>query len=323
MIEVLKYSKVHREKWDSFLENSKNSTFLFNRNFVEYHADRFNDNSLIVYENGKISAIIPANIDIDNVFHSHQGLSYGGFVFKRNENLNNILRFIHATLKYLSLKGITRIKYKSLPKFYSTIGSDEVEYALFLLDAKLIRRDTALAINLKDKIEYQNRRTRAIKKAKKIGVIIDIGSFESFWNEILTPNLTQRFGVKPVHSLKEIELLAKYFPANIKQFNAYLDGRIIAGTTIFETPNVAHAQYISAIQEGRENGGLDFLFSFLIENVFADKDYFDFGISNENNGKSLNHGLLDWKEGFGGRTFAHDFYEIETSKFGQLENLIK
>jgi hypothetical protein len=323
MIDVIKYSKEFHSQWDSFIESSKNSTFLFNRNFIDYHADRFIDNSLIINENGEIAALIPANIDMDNIFHSHQGLSYGGFIFKRNENLNNALRFIHATLKHLSENGVYRIKYKSLPKFYNTIGSDEVDYALFLLNAKLIRRDTALVINQKDKIEYQNRRTRAIKKAKKLGIVIEIGSFESFWNEILTPNLLERFGVKPVHSLKEIELLANYFPLNIKQFNATLDGRNIAGATIFETPNVAHAQYISATQEGRENGGLDFLFSFLIENIFANKDYFDFGISNENNGKSLNHGLLEWKEGFGGRTFTHDFYEIETNKFEILENLIK
>jgi hypothetical protein len=323
MIEVVKYSKEHCVSWNAFVENSKNSTFLFNRNFVEYHADRFNDYSLIVFENGEMSAVMPANIDKDNILHSHQGLSYGGFVFKREENLCNTLRFIHAILKHLSLKGISSLRYKALPKFYSTIGSDEVDYAWFLLNAKLSRRDTALVINLRDKIDFQNRRIRAIKKAKNIGVVIQIGSFESFWNEILEPNLMQRFGVKPVHTLKEIESLAKHFPTSIKQYNAYLDGRIIAGTTIFETANVAHAQYISASQEGRENGGLDFLFSFLIENIFADKDFFDFGISNEDNGKSLNYGLLDWKEGFGGRTFTHDFYEVETNLYYSLEKFIK
>lgn len=38
--------------------------------------------------------------------------------------------------------------------------------------------------------------------------------------------------------------------------------------------------------------------------------YFDFGISNENNGRFLNRGLIAQKEGFGARTIVHDFYEL-------------
>jgi len=323
MIEVKKYSKEHKTQWDSFLFESKNSTFLFNRDFIDYHADRFNDYSLIIFDDKKISALIPANIDISGIVQSHQGLTYGGFVFKRDSGLNEVLRYIHAALKYLFENGINTLKYKSLPKFYTTIGSDEVDYALFLINAKLYRRDTALVINLKDKLEYQKRRVRAINKAKKLGIIIAIDSFKEFWHEILTPNLMDRFGVKPVHSLYEIESLAKHFPQNIRQFNAYFNGRLVAGSTIFETKNVAHAQYISASEEGRKIGGIDYLFSFLIENTFFDKNYFDFGISNEDQGRRLNHGLLDWKEGFGGRTFSHDFYEIETIKYMNLEKVIK
>jgi len=324
MIEVIKYSEEHKTQWNEFLQDSKNSTFLFNRDFVEYHANRFDDYSLIIFEDGKISALIPANIDAQGIMQSHQGLTYGGFVFRTSVCLNEILKYICAALKFLYENEIHLIKYKALPKFYTTIGCDDVDYAMFLLNANLYRRDTALVINLKDKLEYQKRRIRAIEKARKLGiVIIEKDSFQEFWHGILTPNLLERFGVNPVHSLDEIELLAKHFPKNIRQFNAYLDDRIIAGTTIFETPNVAHAQYISATDEGRKNGGLDLLFSFLIEKHFSDKNYFDFGISNESQGKRLNHGLLDWKEGFGGRTFTHDFYDIETNKYLNLKDVIK
>jgi hypothetical protein len=318
------YESKRKNVWNEFLVKSKNSTFLLNRDFVEYHADHFSDYSLIIIDKGEIVALFPANIDANRVVYSHQGLTYGGFIFKENECLNDILKYIHAALIFLTKNDISKILYKAFPKFYNTIGSDEIDYALFLLKAKLIRRDTALTINLKNKIRYQNRRIRAIKKATKLGVVIvEKDSFQDFWHDILIPNLLERFGVNPVHSLEEIKMLAKYFPNNIRQYNAYLDDRIIAGTTIFETPNVAHAQYISASSEGRNNGGLDLLFSHLIEKEFAHKNYFDFGISNENNGKSLNHGLLDWKEGFGGRSFSHDFYEIETIKYRLLESVIK
>ena len=64
------------------------------------------------------------------------------------------------------------------------------------------------------------------------------------------------------------------------------------------------------------------LFSTLIEQ-YHDKRYFDFGISNEQEGRVVNHGLLGWKEGFGARCFAHDFYEIATGNYPKLEPVLQ
>ena len=50
--------------------------------------------------------------------------------------------------------------------------------------------------------------------------------------------------------------------------------------------------------------------------------YFDFGISNENNGENINEGLSYWKESFGARTIIHNFYEIETKNYSLLENVL-
>jgi len=323
MIKIIKYSKEFKLQWDEFLDISKNSTFLFKRDFMEYHSYKFEDYSIIIFEKEKIVGLLPANIVGKKVLISHQGLTYGGFVFRKDEKLNNILKYIYFTLKFFSEKGIEILKYKSFPRFYNVIGCDEVDYSLFLLGAKLYRRDTAIAISLRNRIDFQKRRERAIRKAKKLHVrIAEENSFTLFWNEVLTPNLKERFGVNPVHSLDEINFLGSHFPDNIRQFNAYLNDKIVAGTTIFETTSVAHAQYISSSEEGRKNGGIDLLFSQLIENVFSDKDYFDFGICNEEDGKRLNHGLLDWKEGFGGRAYSHDFYEIGTINYPLLEKVI-
>src|SRR5690606_9335647 len=122
---------------------------------------------------------------------------------------------------------------------------------------------------------------------------------------------------------EEITLLKINNAPHIKQYCAYLNGEIMAGATIFETDIVAHAQYISASEEGRKNGSLDLLFHQLISKTYSNKKYFDFGIVNENNGRKINNGLLDWKEGFGGRSYAHRFYKIETSKYFQLEEILK
>ncbi len=323
MIRVMQYSSRDKAEWDNFIVHSKNATFLFFRDYMDYHSDRFEDCSLIIKENEEVLGLLPANRINESHISTHSGLTYGGFIVRKNAKLKEVISIFLETLKYCVSKKIIKITYKSFPRFYNTIGSDEVDYALFLLKAKLIRRDCALAINLNEKLEFQDRRKRSIKKGKNNGIVIkEDKQFNDFWDEILIPNLLSRFGKQPVHSLEEISLLANAFPPNIRQFNAYLDGKIIAGTTIFETKNVAHAQYISANGDGRNLGALDLLFSELIEGIYSNKNYFDFGISNENNGLTLNHGLLEWKEGFGGRSFSHDFYELDTRNYQNLHRVL-
>lgn len=51
---VKKYSPDYFEKWNLFVKNSKNSLFMHNRNFMDYHADRFEDNSLMFYDNEEL-----------------------------------------------------------------------------------------------------------------------------------------------------------------------------------------------------------------------------------------------------------------------------
>ena len=59
----------------------------------------------------------------------------------------------------------------------------------------------------------------------------------------------------------------------------------------------------------------------MIKEDFKDYDYFDFGISNEENGRKTNKGLLFWKEGFGARGVSQDFYKISTQNFSLIEKM--
>jgi hypothetical protein len=131
------------------------------------------------------------------------------------------------------------------------------------------------------------------------------------------------FGVKPVHSLEEITRLAGRFPDNIRQFSACCGEEIVAGATIDQTEAVAHAQYIAVSEHGRQMGALDRLIGWLLDVRYKDKQHFDFGTCNEAEGRALNHGLLDWKEAFGGRCYCHDFYEINSVSFAALEGVLR
>ena len=319
--ELIKYRTTHKKSWDNFIRKSKNGTFLFQRDFMDYHSDRFMDHSLMVYKNEKLTAVLPANLE-GTLLHSHQGLSYGGLVLDSKITFEAILEVFKHILSYLDENGIEILNIKLLPKIYHTLPSDDMEYLLFLLDATLTRRDISSSIYNANslKIESSNR-LRGIKKGVKNGLIVkEEARFEPFWDEVLEPNLKHSHNQKPVHSLEEIKLLQFRFPENIKQFNVYKNDKIVAGTTIFETATVAHAQYISANELGRKTGGLDFLFDYLLRH-FSHIKYFDFGISNEHQGLKVNKGLLHWKESFGGRSIVHDFYEIKTKNHHLLNNI--
>ena len=79
MIEVKRYTDADADLWNKFNAESKNPLFMFDRNYMDYHRDRFQDHSLIFYEDEKLVAILPMS-ERENELVSHGGLTYGGFI---------------------------------------------------------------------------------------------------------------------------------------------------------------------------------------------------------------------------------------------------
>ena len=311
------YQKTDYSIWNSFVETAKNATFLFHRDFMEYHADRFNDYSLLVFENKKLVAIVPAN-RVGETVYSHQGLSYGGLIYGENIKTEVVVLILKTILKFLNEHKIDKLYFKIIPSIYNKKPAEEINYALFLANSKLVRCDSLSVIDLNTRFEFSKLRKRNIKKIKDQNKLLIVWekTFKPFWETILIPNLEKKFNVKPVHTLIEIENLRQKFRHNIHQFDLYKNDKLICGTTIFETDNVAHAQYISG------NEGLDYLFNHLITNHFKEKNFFDFGTSNELNGTKLNAGLSNFKESFGASTIVQNFYEIDTKSYNLLDNFL-
>lgn len=318
---IRKYASPDFLTWNSFIDQAKNATFLFHRDFMEYHHNRFEDYSLIVEDEKGWVAVLPAN-RVGNTIYSHQGLTYGGLVLKENVKLEKVILIFKAVLQKLKEDGFNSLLVKELPFIYNTSFSDDWKYVMFLLEAKLRRRDTLAVIDLSQKRSLSNGRSEGVKRGIKSQLTVREEGFSAFWNSILIPNLQEKYGVRPVHSLTEIELLKSRFPSQIRQFNVYKKEEIVGGTTIFESKNVAHSQYISANSFKNEYGTLDFLHHYLITEVFNQKAYFDFGISNEEGGKKLNGGLSYWKESFSAHTVTQDFYEIQVDNYTKLEGVV-
>ncbi|MFZ4105402.1 GNAT family N-acetyltransferase [Flavobacterium sp.] len=308
--------------WNTFISFAKNATFLFHRNFMDYHSDRFEDYSLIVLDGEKVVAVLPANRVGDTVY-SHQGLTYGGLVLNKKAKLSAVISIFKCVLEYLNENSIDKLTVKNVPNFYSDFFSEELEYCLFILNSRLYRKDALSVIDLSKDFFLDNNRMEGVKKGMKKELIIkEETTFDLFWNEILIPNLELKHQAKPVHSLSEITKLKNYFPNNIRQFNVYEKDVLIAGTTIFVNNNVVHSQYISGNETKKITGSLDYLFHHLIMEVFKDKNFFDFGTSNESEGRKMNLGLLFWKESFGAKTVVQNFYEVETKNYSILEAVL-
>jgi hypothetical protein len=301
----------HAAEWDAFVRSGKNGTFLLTRGYMDYHADRFPDHSLMVRSpEGELLAVMPAHADGDCIV-SHGGLTYGGFVTGPGMKAPVMLGVFEAAADHLQAVGFRGWLYKTIPHVYHRHPAEEDRYALFLAGATLVRRDVLAVVDRRGLLPYQQRRGRSMQKARRLGLAAaEDADLAGFWR-VVADNLRRKHGADPVHTLAEIELLRSRFPAEIRLFTCRGAGELLGGVLIYESPTVAHVQYIASTDECRQAGALDLLFDELLTRWYAGKPYFDFGISNEDSGRRLNRGLIDQKEGFGARAVAHDHYVIE------------
>lgn len=304
------YLPKDKDTWDAQVSVSRNATFLFRRDYMDYHSDRYNDHSLVFRSAGEPVALLPANED-DGTLISHGGLTYGGLLVSRRCGGTEVMKIFDAMINHLREYGIRRIIYKPVPHIYHCAPAEEELYALYRYGAKLTGRTLSSTVILPSgAAHFSKLRSRCIKKGLKNGVSVrETVDFAPFW-QILTANLAERHSVSPVHTLEEITLLQSRFPENIRLYISEKEGELLAGIVVYETPRCVHAQYIASTPYGRETGGLDVIFSYLLTERYKHVPCFDFGISTEQRGEILNEGLLRQKEGFGATGTVYDTYEI-------------
>ena len=308
--------------WNTFISTAKNATFLFHRDFMEYHQDRFEDFSLLVFEDDKLISVLPANRVGETVF-SHQGLTYGGVVLQPKSKLYDTIFVFMAILKFLYDNKIHKLFLKQIPTIYCDYASDEINYLSHICKGNVIMKHNVSVITLNQKRLISESRKRCIKRGKKLELVIkEDNKIDLFWKDLLIPNLRDKYNSKPVHSIDEITALKNKFPNNIRHFNVYSNEELVCGTTLFVTNKVVKPQYISGSDSNNELGSIDFLYDFLINEFAIGKDYFDFGPSHENNGLQIVKNINFWKESFGAHSLIQDFYEVPTANYGLLNSIL-
>lgn len=312
MLQIEKYTTQHYRLWNDFLSHARNATFLFHRNYLDYHSQRFHDHSLIIYKNNTPIALLPAHIH-NKQFCSHLGLTYGGYIYTNKMTATLMLQMFEETIHYIQTNtDAETFIYLPIPYIYPDIPSQEDLYALFRHNATLIARKISTVIQQDKPLGLSELRKRKLKKAEKQNLtIISDNNYPAFWN-ILETNLKTKYNTTPVHSLSEITLLYQRFPNNIRLYRVTTNNETVAGCVLYITKNVTHVQYIASTPEGRALCAVDYLLNHLIYNEYARKTrYFDLGTSVEDGGKVLNEGLIFQKEGFGGRAVTYDTYKLD------------
>ena len=307
MFSVRPYIPADVNAWDGLVERSRNGNMLHRRAYMDYHADRFVDRSLVIERNDEIVAVFPADIRGEQVT-SHGGLTYAGLIASHALRAESTLAVFRQIGDYYRAHDVRRIVYKAVPHIFHAYPAEEDLYALHRLGAQLKRRDLSSAIALQEPFQFTQGRRHAIGKARKAGIQCQVGDDPGDFHALLS-DVLQRHAALPTHSLKELCLLQARFPGQIVLHEARREGALLAGVLVYDYGNVVHIQYMAASKEGRHLDALTFLLGELIDRTYAERRYLSFGISTEQQGTVLNEGLVAQKEYFGARAVVHDFYE--------------
>jgi hypothetical protein len=308
-IRVEPYSSQQKNIWDEMIARSRNGVFLFFRDYMEYHVDRFQDASLLFFEGNDLLAVLPANRNGDQVV-SHGGLTFGGVISQHNLGASAMLELFDVLREWLHGQGVRSLLYKPVPHIYHRMPAEEDLYALFRSGARLVRRDLSSTLDMTCRSPMEHGRQNQLKRGKRTFVVRESRDYGTFM-DLVSSVLATKYNVEPTHSKQEMELLSGLFPQNIRLYGAYRGEQLCAGVLIYESTNVAHAQYIAGADEAKREGALECIFDELLERRYATTRYFDWGISTEQAGRWLNPGLVQNKESYGARSVVYDLYELD------------
>jgi hypothetical protein len=313
---LIRFADNLTDAWEELVASSIQGTLLHTRKFLSYHGDRFDDQSVLIYDDKNIlQAVFPAAVDLSNPKNivSHPGATYGGLVHTGRLRGQRCLDVLTQLCDFYREAGFEEIIYKPVPMMYHVMPAQDDIYALFKLKTDRYRVDLSTTINTENRGILSERRIRSLNKARKHNLIIhtSFDKIESFW-QILAQNLKNKYGKEPVHSVAQLCFLKEKFPHEIELITATQDNKVIAGTLLFYCPTLVHAQYFASNADGREVGALDLVIEQALENTIkAGLKFFDFGISTEKEGDYLNSNLYTYKCEFGACGSIYEVYKIK------------
>lgn len=296
-IEIVRYQPGSAPQWDDAISNSDAGCLLFLRSYMDYHADRFADLSLMAFSQGQILGCFPASVVGKQVI-SHGGLTFGGWQVSAASSDAALQHLSDATIEYYKSIGIEKLVVSETPAIFSNRLTSFAPTGAQFVSKEM----DGSAIDLMGPQSLIKLRARCVKKALELHRFSD-AKLEDFW-PILEEVLAERHDAKPTHTLAEISMLRQRLPDRIACFKAELDGTMVAGAVVYVSRRVAHLQYMATNHAGRKSHALDGLIVWLTKLYAGRVQWLSLGISNNRDG-TLNQGLFDYKISFGAQRVAH------------------
>jgi len=304
--EARSYNPQLKGEWDNLVGRAKNSNFLFLRDYMDYHSEKFEDHSLMFYKDDMLLGCLPVNLT-ERTLHSHQGLTYGGLLMHPKIRFENVCSIMSLLLAHLRENSFSSLVYNPMPYIYHHLPSDEDLAALSDLGAQIVASKAICVIKNDHGGRISRNRKRDVDRFLRTGLTIGRSyHFEEFMT-LCEANLTERFAAVPVHNSTTMQALANKFPDHIKLYAASDQGTMIAGVVIYCNQGCAKVQYIACTDVGRKIGAIAAIYLHILEHVLPPNTWLEFGHSLTPAGK-FNRGVHNYKESFGARIVQNRTY---------------
>lgn len=323
MTEVIKTDIESDLEWKEFLRNQYNLFFDFRFNSyndvfkknINWHHLKFKDS-----ESKKVLAIMigcEKIIDGKLTYISCDGVSFGGFLWKKKTNLLNYLEITSSLTGYLAKNKFRKCILKNPPFLYNKNPNEETEYAL------VKNGFNVTSVSVSNIIDLENFEFRKISEPKKrsirktlnkikleyIANDLTLEEFEKYYG-ILFRN-RQLKGVKPTHTIKELLFLRNNLKNDIVIFSACLEEKIVAICILF---SINKDMILNFYLADDENFKMERVSEFILYKSIEwaknnNYKYYDTGTSDAN-GKLI-EGLFAFKKNFLANGFLRKTFEID------------
>lgn len=318
-IRVEAYSPTYAAEWDALVAHSANGPFLFARSFMDYHQDRFIDQSWLLWQGTKLRAIFGAAVARDSAtpttLVAHPGLTYGGLVTVAGVKYAELVVMLDLLRSAWRTAGFKQLLVRPVPRVFCRLHSESFPFWLHQQGAVLSNRELISVVDLTQSVRIGTWRRGNLRKARRHGVVVQQAhaqEYATFW-QLLTANLLATYNSQPVHTLAEISGLRDRNPGHLELWVAYVGEEMVAGVLVFQDmrQGFAHTQYIAGSLRGKQIGAVDAVLTHLIREKPATFKRLSFGTSTRQETGTVNAGLLNQKEGFGATTDVLDTYLLD------------
>ncbi len=308
-------------RWDEFVEQSPDGTLMHQRRFLAYHPpEKFVDHSVwIQNDDDSLVAVLPAaevTREGRRLWVSHPGASYGGPVFCETASVEDVDRAVGLMCGYAREQDFSGMRMRLTEGSLNTAARAGLDAALFRYDFVQTARELSSVVPLTERTDSEPYEglspstAHSVRKALRDNVVTrPSDDFAAYWS-MLESNLNQRHGVKPTHTLAEIDRLRAILGDRIQLVAAFADDRMIAGTVVFYlNRRAAYTMYMSQNYEFKRLRPLNLvLFQAVAECRRRGVSYLCYGVSTEpgSDGREVNWGLYQYKRQNGAEAAVRD-----------------